>query len=396
MLSGGAQPAPGLARAGGASAPATVASPRADRCRDRTPGAHGTVVVAEGHLEVAEAPGGGTDLDPFEANTAVAIDEVSFTIGSGGTVDVPIVLTDSSSATAAETGINHVTAYLVGGGDAGAVSDPLIVQLEDPPPDTTPPTLQSRTPGVDATDVAVGANVTATFSEAIDPATISASSVTLTPQGGGTAIAATRTLTAGGTTLTLNPDADLAPDTTYTVTLTGAIEDTAGNPLASAPITWQFTTAAEDPPPGGSGAYLAADGQVVIEAEHASEVVARSGATWEPGGPAGSVGGAVTRAPDSGEGYSAAEAPTQAPELRFLVDFDQAGTYKLWLRANSPDTASNSLHVGLDGQVTSTSDAITLEHVRSVAVVLVGLGRAQPGHDPGAKPRPAHRERLGA
>ena len=77
--------------------------------------------------------------------------------------------------------------------------------------------------------------------EAIDPATISASSVTLTA--GTTPVAATRTLTAGGTTLTLDPDADLAPDTTYTVTLTGAIEDTAGNPLASAPITWDFTTA---------------------------------------------------------------------------------------------------------------------------------------------------------
>ena len=61
-------------------------------------------------------------------------------------------------------------------------------------PDTTPPTLQSRTPVIDATDVAVDTDVTATFSEAIDPATISASSVTLTA--GTTPVPATRTLTA--------------------------------------------------------------------------------------------------------------------------------------------------------------------------------------------------------
>ena len=35
----------------------------------------------------------------------------------------------------------------------------------------------------------------------------------------------------------------LAPNTTYTLTLTSAITDTAGNPLQGAPVTSSFTTA---------------------------------------------------------------------------------------------------------------------------------------------------------
>ncbi len=357
VLRAGTPVAPTLARAGGAPTPATVSQAAQTVVVSGPAGAEGVVLVVEGRLEVDGAPGGGTDLDPFEANTATSFSEVPFTIGAGGTVQVPVTLTATPSATATAVGRNHVTAHLVEDGDAGAVSDPLVLELDTAGPDTTPPTLQSRTPVIDATDVAVGTDVTATFSEAIDPATISASSVTLTQ--GTTPVPATRTLTGAGTTLTIDPDADLAPDTTYTVTLTGAIEDTAGNPLASAPITWDFTTAADDPPPGGSGAYLASDGQVVIEAESADQAIARSGQSWAPGGPAGAVGGAVTLAPDSGQGYSAAEAPTQAPELVFDVDFDQAGTWMVHVRGNPADTAGNSIHMGLDGQVQSSADNIS-------------------------------------
>ena len=229
----------------------------------------------------------------------------------------------------------------------------------DVPPDGDPPTLASRYPAPGASGVAAGDDVSVAFSEAIDPATIDESSFSLAPSGGGSPLSGTIEASAGNTSFTLDPDADLAPDTTYTVTLTGAIEDTAGNPLASAPITWDFTTAADDPPPGGSGAYLASDGQVVIEAESADQAIARQGQSWAPGGPAGAVGGAVTLAPDSGEGYSAAEAPTQAPELVFDVDFDQAGTWMVHVRGNPVDTAGNSIHMGLDGQVQPSADNIS-------------------------------------
>ena len=210
---------------------------------------------------------------------------------------------------------------------------------------------------IDATDVAVDTDVTATFTEAIDPATISPSSATLTE--GTTPVAAARTLSAGDTTLTIDPDADLAPDTTYTVTLTGAIEDIAGNPLASAPITWDFTTAPDDPPPGGSGAYQSEDGLLVIEAENADQVINRSGHAWESGqAPPGAVGGEVSVVPDEGGSYSTSELG-EAPELRFSVEFDQPGDYMVHVRGNPPDTSGDSLHLGLDGVAQVGSDNIS-------------------------------------
>ena len=42
-----------------------------------------------------------------------------------------------------------------------------------PPPDTTPPTVTSRTPAAGATGVPTSTSVTATFSEAVDPASVS-------------------------------------------------------------------------------------------------------------------------------------------------------------------------------------------------------------------------------
>ncbi len=110
-------------------------------------------------------------------------------------------------------------------------------------PDTTPPTLTDRQPAPDATGVAVGADVLATFSEAMDPATLTASSFTLAPTAGGPAVSASIAASAGNTAFTLNPAADLDFATSYTATVTTGATDAAGNPIA-APQTWSFTTAA--------------------------------------------------------------------------------------------------------------------------------------------------------
>ena len=83
-------------------------------------------------------------------------------------------------------------------------------------------------------------NVTATFSEAIT----GFSTTTATVRAGTAApVAAAVTFAAATRVLTINPNANLANDTLYTVTLTGgtaAIRDTAGNPLAT--TTWTFRT----------------------------------------------------------------------------------------------------------------------------------------------------------
>ena len=113
----------------------------------------------------------------------------------------------------------------------------------NPPADTTAPTLTARTPAIGATGVAATSNVTATFGEEVQG--VDTASFTLRAQGATADIPAT--VTRNGTTnqWVLNPDADLAASTQYTVTLTGgaaAIRDLASNPLANA--TWTFTTSA--------------------------------------------------------------------------------------------------------------------------------------------------------
>lgn len=103
--------------------------------------------------------------------------------------------------------------------------------------DTTAPTVTDRQPADGTTAVPVSAAPSATFSEAVQPATIALS---VTPNGG-SAVAATTAYDAGSRTATVTPSASLATSTTYTVSLSGA-KDAAGNQMT--PVSWTFTTAA--------------------------------------------------------------------------------------------------------------------------------------------------------
>ncbi|MBH8573810.1 DUF4082 domain-containing protein [Nostocaceae cyanobacterium CENA369] len=111
-------------------------------------------------------------------------------------------------------------------------------------PDTTPPTVSSKSPANSATGVSAGTSVTATFSEAMNSATISTNTFQL--QGSNnTPISATVSYNATNFTATLTPSSPLAASTTYTATVKGGttgVKDQAGNALA-ANYTWSFTTA---------------------------------------------------------------------------------------------------------------------------------------------------------
>jgi methionine-rich copper-binding protein CopC len=111
-----------------------------------------------------------------------------------------------------------------------------------PPPDEIPPTVIARSPASGATNVEPAANIMATFSEDMNPATINAASVTLSGPSG---VAAAISYNAANRTVTINPNADLSPSSSYTVQLSSAITDLFGNPLA--PVSWSFTTAAPAP-----------------------------------------------------------------------------------------------------------------------------------------------------
>ena len=108
--------------------------------------------------------------------------------------------------------------------------------------DTVAPTVTERTPAADAVNVAVDANATATFSEAVTG--VDGTSVTLANPAGGN-IAAAVTYDEATRTATLNPTANLAANTRYTVTLANTIGDANGNKLAA--TTWSFTTAGVAP-----------------------------------------------------------------------------------------------------------------------------------------------------
>ncbi|HXJ72465.1 MAG TPA: ice-binding family protein, partial [Candidatus Dormibacteraeota bacterium] len=107
------------------------------------------------------------------------------------------------------------------------------------PADTTAPTVSSTDPVNSATGVAINKNIAATFSEAMDPATISVANFTL--RQGATPVAGTVTYV--GTTATFAPASALAINTTYTVTITTGVKDLAGNPLLNN-FAWSFSTAA--------------------------------------------------------------------------------------------------------------------------------------------------------
>lgn len=108
-------------------------------------------------------------------------------------------------------------------------------------PDLIAPTIVSRTPTNGATSIAVDTVVRVTFSEPMDPLSITTSTITLTPTAGGSPVAATVTYNAATNTATLDPTANLANNTSYTVTVTTGAKDLAGNSLAATPPT-TFTT----------------------------------------------------------------------------------------------------------------------------------------------------------
>jgi hypothetical protein len=113
--------------------------------------------------------------------------------------------------------------------------------------DKSAPTVTGTIPTRDQNGVASNINPSATFSEKMDPTSITNSSFTLTKQGGST-IGASVAYDTSTNKATLTPNAALDPNATYTATIksgSGGAKDAAGNPLAQ-DYTWSFTTA---PPP---------------------------------------------------------------------------------------------------------------------------------------------------
>ncbi len=158
--------------------------------------AHGTVAVAPDNLSLTYTPNPGYCNSDPPAST----DDFTYTLSPGG-----------STATVAVT----VTCA------------------------ATPPSITYVSPADGATDVARSGVTYAVFNKAMDKSSAEAA-FSLKRSSDGAPVSGSFGWYGPGV-LIFKPDADLAPGTQYTASISTAAKDLAGNPLAAAK-TWQFTT----------------------------------------------------------------------------------------------------------------------------------------------------------
>ncbi|MGZ5398988.1 MAG: DUF4082 domain-containing protein [Nocardioides sp.] len=187
---------------------------------------------------------------------------------AGGLVGAPVTNGPITALQSGTDGPNGV--YRYGGGfPTEASATPanywadVVFNTGPLPPDTNAPLITNRVPGPGAAAVSQGTSVAVTFNEPVAPSSVTATNLALIGPGG--PVPATRQTS--GATVTLTPTGELAPETTYSVTLLGGgdgVTDLAGNPLATGD-TWSFTTRAgaaprSDPNQGPGGPVLAVGG----------------------------------------------------------------------------------------------------------------------------------------
>ena len=115
--------------------------------------------------------------------------------------------------------------------------------------DVTPPAVTSTSPATSSSNVAVDANVTATFSEDLAATSVTTSTFELRDVSNNL-VAASVTYAPATHTITLDPAASLPGSSTFTAKVkggSGGITDASGNPLAG-DYTWSFTTIDTTPP----------------------------------------------------------------------------------------------------------------------------------------------------
>ena len=125
-LDGTSRPTPSLAVVGIASTPATVSQLNHVIRVSGTPGASVRLLATEAALFTGGLPGGGFDIDPYEANSVVAVTETAASIGPTGSVDIPVTLRSS----VAGGGNNRFVAVVDASGATGPTSELVVLQLQ--------------------------------------------------------------------------------------------------------------------------------------------------------------------------------------------------------------------------------------------------------------------------
>jgi|GEM_PF-590307 len=155
------------------------------------------------------------------------------------------------------------------------------------------PQVTTRTPVSGATNVDQATTVTATFSTAMDAATVSASTVKLATAGG-TAVPATVTYSSATRTATLTPSSALDPTASYTATLTTGLRSDDETPLPAA-VSWSFSTTSDARPtvtstmPAASATGIGTTQPVTATFSVAVDPTSVTGTTFSLTGPGGSA-----------------------------------------------------------------------------------------------------------
>ncbi|MGE0158265.1 MAG: Ig-like domain-containing protein [Gemmatimonadales bacterium] len=163
------------------------------------------------------------------------------TAGTSGSIAPTIFWTSLDPGVATLVG-SRVTAVAFGTArivaSAGAFADTLPVNVRSP--DGVPPQVVGVLPAGGATGVSVGALVSVSFDEPLDPASVTASSLVLNTSAG---VSVAGSVTYADSTIVFDPTAPLDTLSNYVATLAPGVRDAAGNALAAS-FQWSFTTSA--------------------------------------------------------------------------------------------------------------------------------------------------------
>ncbi len=137
-----------------------------------------------------------------------------------------------------------------------------------PPPDETPPRVNSTIPANGSVGVPINLNesdgITILFSEVMDASTINGQTITLTTGLNSVPGAITYQDSAGVSTAVFTPSSILIPATLYKITVDSSVMDSYGIPMAAPYISSFSTGAAPDTTPPGVIDTMPENGSVVL------------------------------------------------------------------------------------------------------------------------------------
>jgi hypothetical protein len=205
--------------------------------------------------------------------------------------------------------------------------------------DTTAPTIIGTVNADGATNVAVNTKAGATFSEAMDPLTITNATITLNETVSGSAVPGITSCS--GRNVIFTPSNTLAYNTRYTATVKGGVngaKDLAGNPLVS-DFTWSWTTGAVSDltapaiilvSPLNLATKVAINSPVTATFNKAMDPLAISTATFKVGGVTGLV---------------AYDAINRIATFTPTANFANGTTYTATITTEATDLAGNALSI---------------------------------------------------